>query len=98
MPCVALILGYGGLHAFYDRTLGFQASRGSPFSVWGLYGWDTAQAIVQGAAVVVSGVDSAAVAARHPSNDHSASKPRAFMHYSAKRAMRNPRSARPSVP
>ena len=29
---------------FYDRTLGFQASRGSPFSIWGLYGWDTAQA------------------------------------------------------
>jgi hypothetical protein len=54
VPCVALILGYGGLHAFYDRTLGFQASRGSPFSVWGLYGWDTAQAIVQGAAVLLA--------------------------------------------
>jgi len=27
-----------GLHTFYDRTLGFQAGRGSPFSVWGLYG------------------------------------------------------------
>jgi Glycosyltransferase family 87 len=26
-----------GLHTFYDRTLGFQADRGSPFSVWGLY-------------------------------------------------------------
>jgi hypothetical protein len=24
-----------GLHTFYDRTIGFQASRGSPFSVWG---------------------------------------------------------------
>ena len=40
-PCLLLVLGYGGLHDFYDRTLGFQASRGSPFSVWGLYGWDT---------------------------------------------------------
>ena len=26
-----------GLGTFYDRTLGFQADRGSPFSVWGLY-------------------------------------------------------------
>jgi hypothetical protein len=26
----------GGLHELYDRTLGYQASRSSPFSVWGL--------------------------------------------------------------
>ena len=26
-----------GLGTFYDRTLGFQADRGSPFSIWGLY-------------------------------------------------------------
>jgi len=26
----------GGLHEFYDRTLGYQASRSSPFSIWGL--------------------------------------------------------------
>ncbi len=26
----------GGLHAVYDRTLGYQASRSSPFSIWGL--------------------------------------------------------------
>ena len=25
-----------GLGTFYDRTLGFQADRGSPFSIWGL--------------------------------------------------------------
>src|SRR5512133_1804478 len=53
-PCVLLVLGYGGLHDFYDRTLRFQASRGSPFSIWGLYGWDTAQAVVQAAAVVLA--------------------------------------------
>ena len=29
--------GNDGLRAFYDRTLGFQADRGSPFSLWGLY-------------------------------------------------------------
>jgi hypothetical protein len=54
VPCLLLIVGYGGLHAFYDRTLGFQASRGSPFSVWGLYGWDTPQAVVQVAAVLLA--------------------------------------------
>jgi hypothetical protein len=26
----------GGLHELYDRTLGYQASRSSPFSIWGL--------------------------------------------------------------
>ena len=54
VPCLLLVLGYGGLHEFYDRTLGFQASRGSPFSVWGLYGWDTAQAVVQAAGVLLA--------------------------------------------
>jgi hypothetical protein len=28
----------GGLHTFYDRTLAYQGDRGSPFSIWGLYG------------------------------------------------------------
>ena len=35
----ALLLPFlpdGGLREFYDRTLGYQASRSSPFSVWGL--------------------------------------------------------------
>ena len=30
------LLPSGGLNEFYDRTFGYQASRGSPFSVWGL--------------------------------------------------------------
>ena len=54
VPCLLLVLGYGGLHEFYDRTLAFQASRGSPFSIWGLYGWDTAQAVVQAAGVLLA--------------------------------------------
>ena len=54
VPCAVLVLAYGGVHDFYDRTLAFQGSRGSPFSVWGLYGWHTAQAIVQGAAVALA--------------------------------------------
>jgi hypothetical protein len=36
-----------GLGRFWDRTLGFQAERSSPFSVWGLYGGlDTIQAVL----------------------------------------------------
>jgi hypothetical protein len=54
VPCLVLILAYGGLHQFYERTLGFQTSRGSPFSIWGLYGWTTAQAVVQAAAAVLA--------------------------------------------
>ncbi|HEY7150137.1 MAG TPA: glycosyltransferase 87 family protein [Solirubrobacterales bacterium] len=37
--CAILILPFlpdGGLREFYDRTLGYQASRSSPFSIWGL--------------------------------------------------------------
>ena len=37
----------GDLDTFYERTIEFQRARGSPFSVWGLYGWDTAQSVVQ---------------------------------------------------
>ena len=40
----AVVLGLvavtSGLGDFYGRTLGYQAYRGSPFSVWGLYGLD----------------------------------------------------------
>lgn len=42
----------GRLDVFWERTLGFQADRGSPFSVWGLYdGLDTLQLAVQAAAI-----------------------------------------------
>src|SRR3954468_7486778 len=33
---VVPFLSHSGLREFYDRTLGYQASRSSPFSVWGL--------------------------------------------------------------
>jgi hypothetical protein len=33
-----VLFSKGGLHTFYDRTLGYQGDRGSPFSIWGLYG------------------------------------------------------------
>jgi hypothetical protein len=54
VPCAVLILAYGGPHVFYDRTLAFQASRGSPFSIWGQHGWDAAQAVVEVAGVLLA--------------------------------------------
>jgi hypothetical protein len=35
---VPAVTGPGGLPRFWERTLGFQAGRDSPFSPWGLYG------------------------------------------------------------
>ncbi len=46
-----------GLSTFYDRTLGYQADRGSPFSLWGLYdlpGRSVALALVLVLAAVVA--------------------------------------------
>lgn len=43
----------GNWGTFWDHTLGFQRDRGSPFSIWGLWGGlDTVQTAVQLAAVV----------------------------------------------
>jgi hypothetical protein len=44
----------GGLATFADRTFGFQASRASPFSVWGLYDLPALQHLVQAAAVALA--------------------------------------------
>ncbi len=41
------LLSGEGLRPLYDRTLGYQASRGSPFSPWGLYGWRAPQIAVE---------------------------------------------------
>jgi hypothetical protein len=49
-----LVLAYGDPRTFADRTLGFQASRGSPFSIWGLRDWTTAQTVVQMAGVLLA--------------------------------------------
>ena len=51
---LVIVLPYGGLRNFYERTIDFQASRGSPFSIWGLYGWTAAQTVVQVAAVLLA--------------------------------------------
>ena len=54
VAAVALCVWVDDLGVFYERTLGFQAGREAPFSVWGLYGWGTAQVVVQVAAVILA--------------------------------------------
>ncbi len=46
-------LDHDSLHTIYERTFVYQANRGSPFSVWGLYGWHGAERVVEVAAVVL---------------------------------------------
>lgn len=46
-----ILLRGESLSTIYDRTLGFQASRGAPFSIWGLHGWELAQHVWQVLAV-----------------------------------------------
>jgi uncharacterized membrane protein len=48
------VLAYGDPRTFFDRTLGFQTQRGSPFSIWGLRDWTTPQTIVQVCAVLLA--------------------------------------------
>ncbi len=51
-------LAHDSLHTIYERTLAYQNSRESPFSLWGLYGRpafvEYAQAAVQGAALALA--------------------------------------------
>lgn len=51
---LAPVLFEGQLEVFYDRTLGFQNDRGSPFSVWGLYELPRSQTVVKVAAAVLA--------------------------------------------
>ncbi len=48
-------LSHDSLHTIYERTIAYQANRGSPFSVWGLYGGlGTVQLLVELAAVLLA--------------------------------------------
>jgi uncharacterized membrane protein len=55
----APFIPHGGVRALYDRTLGYQTSRPSPFSIWGQHGglsglWTVAKALVVAFAVAVA--------------------------------------------
>ena len=47
------VLLSGDLHAFWRDTISYQGGRGSPFSIWGLWGIPGPQRIFQGAAVAL---------------------------------------------
>ncbi len=48
---VVMLPVFGDLHAFWHDTIAYQAGRGSPFSIWGLWGGlSVEQHLVQGAA------------------------------------------------
>jgi hypothetical protein len=45
---------HDSLHTIYERTFAYQANRGSPFSVWGLYGLPGWEVVVEGLAVALA--------------------------------------------
>ncbi len=47
-------LRHDSLHTIYERTIAYQSNRGSPFSVWGLYGLQGVEHVVQGAAIALA--------------------------------------------
>ena len=56
--CVLLVsipaLSHDALHEIYARTVAYQSNRGSPFSLWGLYGLHDAEAVVEVAAAALA--------------------------------------------
>lgn len=47
LVAIPIIAHHESLSTIYDRTIGFQASRGAPFSIWGLYGLATPEHVWQ---------------------------------------------------
>jgi hypothetical protein len=47
-------LSHDSLHTIYQRTIVYQSDRGSPFSVWGLYGLGGLEHVAEGAAVALA--------------------------------------------
>jgi hypothetical protein len=47
-------LSHDSLHTIYQRTIAYQSDRGSPFSVWGLYGLGGLEHVAEGAAVALA--------------------------------------------
>jgi hypothetical protein len=47
-------LDHDSLHTIYERTIAYQDNRGSPFSVWGLYGLHGPESVVELAAIALA--------------------------------------------
>ena len=45
---------HDSLHTIYERTLGYQLARDTPFSVWGLYGLGTLKAVLDAAVLALA--------------------------------------------
>jgi hypothetical protein len=45
---------HDSLHTIYERTIAYQSNRGSPFSVWGLYGLRGLEHVVEIVAVAIA--------------------------------------------
>ena len=54
VAALTLVLTVDDLGTFWDRTIGFQAGRDAPFSIWGLYDLDTLQTIAKVLAVAIA--------------------------------------------
>jgi hypothetical protein len=59
---------HDSLHTIYERTVVYQSDRGSPFSIWGLYGLQGLEHVVEAAAVVLA-LALAVVGGRDRNND-----------------------------
>ncbi|HEV2812531.1 MAG TPA: glycosyltransferase family 87 protein [Solirubrobacteraceae bacterium] len=51
---LTFLLAVDDVGTFWDRTVAFQADRGAPFSIWGLYDLDVLQRVAQVLAVLVA--------------------------------------------
>jgi hypothetical protein len=51
---LVFVLTVDDFSTFWDRTIGFQAERGAPFSIWGLYDLDVLQKMAQVLAVLIA--------------------------------------------
>ncbi len=47
-------LSHDSLHTIYEQTIVYQSNRGSPFSIWGLYGLQGLERVVEIAAVAIA--------------------------------------------
>jgi hypothetical protein len=61
-------LRHDSLHTIYERTVVYQSDRGSPFSIWGLYGLQGLEHVAEAAAVVLA-LALAVVGGRDRNND-----------------------------
>ncbi len=52
--CLWPVLAHDTLTQLYERTLKYQANRGSPFSVWGLYGETGLEKVMEGLGVALA--------------------------------------------